>query len=186
LFLVLVGTGLLTGAVLPAVTATVIERLVLNPIIGDATESRQTRAGVALVVVVAGALADRLRIRPLAVHRQVPSVWGHQHGPWLAALRYGPRLGLGPSTILTSWTWWTAMLAALIVSPASVIVSGAVYVVVRALMTVSVGSGVTNGVEMATRMAKVASASRQQTAVRVAQTVSAVGAVVLATMAVGI
>ncbi len=99
--------------------------------------------------------------RPWSVGTQVPSIWGHTYGPWKAGLRYGLRLGVGPATILTSWTWWGAMaITATSQDLRTAIAIAAVFVIVRSTLTMGVGSGVSNGVEMAKRMQLVIRAER--------------------------
>jgi hypothetical protein len=173
-------SGLLTGALVPYAIAKVGPFFARPLVVAGSVGAAWIAVGF-LVVAVA---ADVFGLRPLAVHRQVPSLWGHQRGPWLAALRYGPRLGLGPATILTSWTWWSAMICALTAGALTVLGAGAVYVIVRALSIIWVGSGVTNGVEMAKRMAKVASATRRNRITLAAIALSLGGAVVVAVAAV--
>jgi hypothetical protein len=66
---------------------------------------------VALVVAAAG-LADLSRFHPFDLGRQVPSEWGRLFSDTTTAALYGARLGIGPLTILTSWTWWAGLLLA--------------------------------------------------------------------------
>lgn len=54
----------------------------------------------------------RGRPRPFTLGRQVPQQWGRLFDPRLVAALYGARLGVGPLTILSTWTWWAAMMAA--------------------------------------------------------------------------
>jgi hypothetical protein len=169
-----------TGALVPAGIAVGIGTL-----LDGAVASGRLWAAIAVGATLLAAAADWTGVRPLALNRQVPSLWGHQHGPWLAALRYGPRLGLGPATILTSWTWWSALVCAAVVSPLIVLVTGGSYVVVRALSIIAVGSGVRDGVEMAKRMAKVTSTKRQHLVGTIALVTSVGGAIVVATLTFG-
>ena len=90
------------------------------------------------------------RMRPWAVHTQVPQWWGHRHGPWLAAVRYGLRLGFGPATILNSWLWWGALTVTL-TKPVQCALGLLTFVVVRTLTMLSVSWRVTSGPEMAQR-----------------------------------
>jgi hypothetical protein len=76
------------------------------------------------------------------------------------------------------------MICALTAGALTVLGAGAVYVIVRALSIIWVGSGVTNGVEMAKRMAKVASATRRNRITLAAIALSLGGAVVVAVAAV--
>lgn len=158
--------GALTGVGIPVVLA-----IAADPWWPD-------RTGAAVLGAVATAIAlvaDRLGIAALAVRRQVPQWWGHRHGPWLGAARYAPRLGLGPATILTSWVWWAGLVVGLD-GPASATAFGISYVLVRSSTTVLLGSGVGDGVAMATRLRTVQAA--RPTVDRMA--VAAAGATALA------
>jgi hypothetical protein len=98
--------------------------------------------------------------RPLAVHRQVPQPFGHRYGSFAAALRYGPRLGVGPATILTSWLWWAAFLSASIVGRWPAIVGALAFALVRVLTMFLIASGVDDGQHMARRMRGLAAYER--------------------------
>ena len=89
--------------------------------------------------------------RPLGVHTQVPQWWGHRYGPWWAAARYGLRLGLGPATILTTWTWWAAAMVAASWGPWWAFVATAAFVCVRSIVTIGATFGPRNGIAMAAR-----------------------------------
>lgn len=67
---------------------------------------------VVAAVVAASGLADLSRFHPLDLGRQVPSEWGRLFSETTTAALYGARLGVGPLTILTSWTWWAALFLA--------------------------------------------------------------------------
>jgi hypothetical protein len=97
----------------------------------------------------------RLRwFRPFAVHTQVPQHWGHQRGPWWGALRYGLRLGVGPATILTSWTWWAGMMICIAAFSWSV-VGVLTFVVIRTLTIVLPTIGITSGLAMIDRSRRI-------------------------------
>jgi hypothetical protein len=114
--------------------------------------------GIAVTVGLLDAgLAWRKGPRPWSVRSQVPRLWGHESGPWLAAARYGLRLGLGPATILNSWMWWGATVIAGSLPQSETWFAAVVFVVVRATLTVGVSSGVRDGSQMAARMKLVAS-----------------------------
>ncbi len=116
------------------------------------------RAAVLIVATVAEARwVFQSRPRPWAVNRQVPQSWGHTHGPWKAALRYGPRLSFGPATILTSWVWWGGVALAATAGGWAWLVFSSVFVVTRAVATVVLPGDPANGVELAQRMARVRS-----------------------------
>ena len=89
--------------------------------------------------------------RPIAVHTQVPQGWGHRHGAWWAAARYGLRLGFGPATILNTWTWWAGMLIALSWGPLLTFGAISAFVGVRTLTTIMATLGPSDGLEMARR-----------------------------------
>jgi hypothetical protein len=109
-------------------------------------------AVLGLSLVIESTLISTQRPRPLAVRTQVPQSWGHLHGPWKAALRYGPRLGVGPATLLNTWLWWSgAVIAALGGWPAALLFA-AIFVCVRSFFTVMVPGDPAHGVELATRM----------------------------------
>lgn len=112
---------------------------------------------VTLVVLVLDLLFRRTgHPRPIAVNRQVPRHWGHDLGPWWAAVRYAPRLGFGPGTILPSWAWWGMLACGAAAGWRWALVTSAMFVCARTLLTMLVGSGITDGVAMAGRLARVA------------------------------
>lgn len=125
--------------------------------LGGAARSAWTEpsAMVGAVAVVASLGLDAAGVTPVSVRRQVPQPWGHRRGPWLGALRYAPRLGFGPATILTSWLWWAGLLVGALGGTAAAIGFGASYVLIRSVATVVIGSGVREGVAMAHRMARI-------------------------------
>lgn len=86
-----------------------------------------------------------------ALHTQVPQWWGHRYGPWWAAARYGLRLGLGPATILTAWTWWAGALVASSWGPWWTFVATAAFVSVRSIVTIGSTFGPRDGIAMAAR-----------------------------------
>ncbi|HUF32581.1 MAG TPA: hypothetical protein VMN58_05155 [Acidimicrobiales bacterium] len=108
-------------------------------------------AGVAVVADLAHRTTGRLR--PLAVGRQVPQAWGRLFGPGTAALLYGARLGVGPLTILTSWTWWAMLLVAASLGPWASAATGAAFAVARVTTMVVVVAGARSGPAMGRRMA---------------------------------
>ncbi len=70
-------------------------------------------AAVVMAALVLDVIAlGRGRPRPLTLGRQVPREWGRLFDPRLVAALYGARLGVGPLTILSTWCWWAAMVAA--------------------------------------------------------------------------
>lgn len=150
LVLVLLVGGAVTGVGAPVAIAALGQRFGPGPGAGRMA----TAAGL-----VAGALAlDRLGVRAPAVGRQVPQPWGHRHGPWAAALRYAPRLGFGPATIVPSWLWWAGLGVGTMGGVGSALAFGISYVCIRCWTTVGIGAGVPDGVAMAQRMRRVVTA----------------------------
>lgn len=145
----LFGLAAFVGAVLPSAA--------LRGLVGLVGTDRMAAwvAGVlALITVGRDVLFQRTgRPRPLAVGRQVPRDWGHRHGPWLAALRYGVRMGFGPATILAAWTWWAAFVIAAFDSWTTVVAGAAAFVCTRTITTFGVTAGPRNGRAMAERSA---------------------------------
>jgi hypothetical protein len=92
------------------------------------------------------------RVRPWAVRSQVPQGWGHRHGPWKAALRYGPRLGLGPATRLNTWAWWAGAAVAALSDLWTLVLFCFVFVSVRTVLTVWLPGNPRDGSELAHRM----------------------------------
>jgi hypothetical protein len=91
--------------------------------------------------------------RPWSVNRQVSQSWGHEHGPWKAALRYGFRLGVGPATILNSWSWWVgAVVSTLSLRHGAAFVIS--FVALRSALTVLLPGNPSNGLVLSQRMAK--------------------------------
>jgi hypothetical protein len=110
-----------------------------------------------LVCLIALTLLEELHIRnrglrPLSVNRQVPQSWGHEHGPWKAALRYGMRLGVGPATMLNTWTWWAGAVLAAITSVTVSLVFATIFVCIRTFLTLAVPGSPQNGIELSARM----------------------------------
>ncbi len=94
------------------------------------------------------------RPRPLALYRQVPRYWGHKNGPWKASLRYGLRMGVGPATILTTWTWWAALVVCALGGPWVSVLGAIVYATIRFVVSSASSVGVSDGSAMARRSAK--------------------------------
>jgi hypothetical protein len=108
-------------------------------------------------IATAGVVAEALwittgRPRPWSINTQVPQSWGHDHGPWKAALRYGFRLGVGPATILNSWSWWvgTAFSAR---SFTHGLAFTAMFVTTRSVLTIQVPGDPVDGLVLSQRMA---------------------------------
>ncbi|MEO1060437.1 MAG: hypothetical protein AAFZ07_03385 [Actinomycetota bacterium] len=100
---------------------------------------------VALVVAAAG-LADLSRWHPIDVGRQVPLEWGRLFSETTTAALYGARLGVGPLTVLTSWTWWAGLVLAGLHGPFVAAGVAAVFHVVRvAVMALGVAGSQRSG-----------------------------------------
>lgn len=106
---------------------------------------------VVVVVVAAAALdiAHRWGLRALDIGRQVPLAWGRLFSPTTSAVLYGARLGVGPATILTSWTWWAAIVLGGLAGP---LVGASVGVLFHVSRVVTMIAATTGGAG-ATRMA---------------------------------
>lgn len=108
------------------------------------------RPGPALVLVVglvltavvldAVALARRGGARPPAYGRQVPREWGRWLAPEVVAVLYGARLGIGPSTVLSTWTWWSVTVAGALLGFGPAVAAGAVFGAVRIVATMAVSA----------------------------------------------
>ncbi|MEM9036937.1 MAG: hypothetical protein AAGD18_20245 [Actinomycetota bacterium] len=120
------------------------------------------------------ALADLVGPRALAVGRQVPLEWGRWFSPSTTAALYGARMGAGPLTILTSWTWWTATVLAGLHGPIVGAVAGTVFHIVRTLVMVA---GVTKAADAPVRAAQLVRLDRPVWIGSAATTVAVAGLV---------
>jgi len=116
--------GLVMGVLVAAITA-VVQFPLAEPAGG-------TIAGL----VGAGAALDAIRLvtgrpGPPTVGRQVPAEWARIFPAPVTAGLYGARLGVGPLTILSTWTWWSFTLAAALLGPGSAVATGAVFGLVK-------------------------------------------------------
>ncbi len=78
------------------------------------------------------------RPSPPTSGRQVPQEWGKLFDARIVALLYGARLGVGPLTILSTWTWWSFTIAAALIGPGTGALAGAVFGFVRLMVTIAV------------------------------------------------
>ena len=118
----------------------------------------------ALTLLAAGLDACVLTVRhpkPLAVQRQVPVEWGRLFGPRTTAVLYGARLGIGPLTILRTWTWWAAVVVAAACGPWVGAAVGAVFAVARTLTMELAVRRVRDGVSMSRRVSSLRAAERR-------------------------
>ena len=91
-------------------SATVLNRL-------GVMEGPPSRSSVVLVIVGVALALDAAHLStgglaPITLGRQVPREWGRLLPPHVTAVLYGARLGVGPLTILSTWTWWAVLIAA--------------------------------------------------------------------------
>lgn len=135
---------------------------------------------VAASLVLDLAAARRAGFRPPAVGRQVPVAWGRLFGARLAAALYGARLGVGPLTILHTWTWWAALLVGASLGPWTAAALGATFALVRTVTMVAAGAGVADGVAMQRRVAALVRAEAPVRAGTAALLVVVAAAVLLA------
>jgi hypothetical protein len=96
--------------------------------------------------------------RPLARHTQVPREWAYLFDMRAAAVLYGSRLGVGPLSLLDTWLWWAAAIAAASHGPAASAVVGAVFGLTRTVVVVGTSRGVEHA--MADRMARLRALER--------------------------
>ena len=118
--------------------------------------ARRPTPVAAVVLALTSIVLDRVhrstgRLRPPAVHTQVPQWWGQRYGPWWAAIRYGLRLGVGPATILNTWMWWAGAIIAVFSGPGWVVAATATFVCVRTIVMIGATFGPRDGVSMARR-----------------------------------
>lgn len=145
LALILVVTGMVANA-----------PMVVLALSWSAGPARRPTPVVAVVLALTSIVLDRLRrstgrLRPPAVHTQVPQWWGRRYGPWWAAARYGLRLGIGPATILNTWMWWAGVFIAVFSGPAWAVSATASFVCVRTIVMIGATFGPRDGVSMARR-----------------------------------
>ena len=108
---------------------------------GTGLAGEQWFAVVIVAIVVAGVALDALalatgRPAPLAVGKQVPRAWIDYFSPTTVAVLFGTRLGIGPATILSTWTWWSVTVAAGLLGLGPAVAAGAVFGLVRSLTTI--------------------------------------------------
>lgn len=140
---VLIGSGTASGALVGLVVALLLAAA-LSPV--DLLASAD-RAGLALIAVAIGAVLDGARLvtgrpSPPTAGRQVPREWAWIFPPTVTAGLFGARLGVGPLTILSTWTWWSFTIAAGLLGPAAGALAGATFGLVRLIVTAWVSIGV--------------------------------------------
>ena len=146
--LITAGTG---GGALVATLATLVVvpvgaligwlRRVIAPGTDDlALATPLTMVGIAVAI---GLLLDVLalttgRPKPLTGGRQVPQEWTRLLDPRVVAMLFGARLGVGPLTILSTWSWWSFTIGAALLGVGSAALVGATFGFVRLTVTVGV------------------------------------------------
>lgn len=116
--------GLVVGLLVAAITA-VVQFPLTEP-----------AGGTVAALVGVGAALDAIRLvvgrpGPPTVGRQVPAEWARIFPAAVTAGLYGARLGVGPLTILSTWTWWSFTLAAALLGPGSAVATGATFGLVK-------------------------------------------------------
>jgi hypothetical protein len=132
-------------------------------LVGLLVEVRPSAALLA-VLAVAALIADELgrrwrAFKPLAVGRQVPREWGIVFSPEIVSVLYGLRLGIAPLTILASWVWWIAIIAAAFYGPWLSALVGATFGIVRIVVSEAATARIDTS-SMACRMGKVRAIER--------------------------
>lgn len=145
--LLLAGSGALTGGLVGLAVGAAWSA------VGGTPLGPVPTAAVILVALGLDAVAGhRPSLRPLAVRRQVPQAWGRLFGARLVAVLYGARLGVGPLTILRTWTWWAALVVGASLGPWPSAGVGACFALTRAVTTIVAGRGAGDGVAMQARV----------------------------------
>lgn len=112
-------------------------------------------AAIAVLALIADEIGRRWRpLKPLAVGRQVPREWGIVFSAEVVSVLYGLRLGIAPLTILASWIWWVAIIAAALYGPWFSALVGATFAISRIVVS-EVATSRTTTNTMADRMSKV-------------------------------
>lgn len=137
-------TGALSGFA-ASVVAIPLRWLVISWPPASPVTAWSTRSAVVALVLVGVvldvvALARRGAARPPAYGRQVPREWGRWLDPEAVAVLYGARLGIGPSTVLSTWTWWSVTIAGALLGAGPAALAGAVFGAVRILVTIAVSA----------------------------------------------
>ncbi len=137
-------TGALTGFAAAVAAVPLRWFAIWCPLTSPVTAWSTRSAVVGLVLAGVGldvaALARRGAARPPAYGRQVPREWGRWLAPEVVAVLYGARLGIGPSTVLSTWTWWSVTVAGALLGFGPAVAAGAVFGAVRILVTIVVSA----------------------------------------------
>lgn len=92
--------------------------------------------GIAVALIADVVHQQSGRLTPLAIGTQVPREWSRFFAAPVAAILYGARLGIGPLTILSTWTWWAVIALAAMMGPGIAVLVGASFGAVRMASTV--------------------------------------------------
>lgn len=139
------GAGATGSALIVGFAVGVAGRIVaaLWPAAGIGAGTGPVEMVVVSTIVSAGLVLDLFNLvvglpRPLTLGRQVPREWGRLLPPPLTAVLYGARLGVGPLTILSTWTWWAALLAAATVGVWTTVVVSVWFALTRTVVNAAV------------------------------------------------
>ena len=97
-------------------------------------------------IVAAGLTLDVVHLitggaPPISLGRQVPREWGRLLPLPVTAVLYGARLGVGPLTILSTWTWWAAVVAASAIGVWTTVMISTLFALCRMLVNAVAGFG---------------------------------------------
>ncbi len=131
---ILIASGAASGALAGLVSA-----LALGPMLtrlADVVEPGVESSAIVVALVGLGVALDAARLLagrpgPPTAGRQVPREWARLLPLPVAAGLYGARLGVGPLTILSTWTWWSFTVAAALLGPIAGAAAGAVFGLVK-------------------------------------------------------
>jgi hypothetical protein len=138
---------------------------VLGRWLGEGLTASPPPAGLVVIGLVAAGLAldgwvlVAGRPVPIASGRQVPPEWGRLLPAPVAAVLYGARLGVGPLTILSTWTWWSFTLAAAAIGSGPSVLAGSAFGALRTAVVAGVSLPV-HGPGQAGRLAALRSRQR--------------------------
>ncbi|MEM8923296.1 MAG: hypothetical protein AAGD35_07310 [Actinomycetota bacterium] len=138
----------LVAAVIVAIVRWALAPLLVGGPLGPSAVADGASLGPTAILVAVAVAADLAvltigRPTPLAVGRQVPQAWGRLLAPPVVAALYGARLGVGPLTVLSTWTWWAVTVASAMSGPLPAMVVGATFGLVRMAVVVAVSATTT-------------------------------------------
>jgi hypothetical protein len=138
----LIAAGGVTGALVGMVAGAALSPLGGAVLWAGQPDPSGPPATLIAVVIGLGVVLDVVRLTvgrpaPPTCNRQVPQEWGRLFDPRVVAVLYGARLGVGPLTILSTWTWWSVTVAAGLVGPGTGAAVGGCFGLVRLVITVA-------------------------------------------------